>query len=171
MGVTLTKKYQAHSKFGRYHTMIWPPRTTFHWHTLVLMSIIFTTVPLTVCMRHPVFEYTLHLNVFSLNGWVSHLQKNTKHIQNLTVSCNQWPGHRELFFVDTHTFWFSHISCSYSLLLQCWEEQPEERPRFSELVVTTATLLEAVGGYLVLNDTNRKNFASDTHFMYYNWHG
>ena len=37
MGVTLTKKSQAHSKFGRYHTMIWPPRTTFHWHTLVLI--------------------------------------------------------------------------------------------------------------------------------------
>ena len=90
---------------------------------------------------------------------------------NLAVSYNQWSGHQELLFVDTHTFWFSHISCSYSLLLQCWEKQPEERPRFNELVITIATMLEAVGGYLVLNDTNRKNFASDTHFMYYNWHG
>ena len=66
----------------------------------------------------------------------------------------------------THTF--SHISCSYSLLLQCWEEQPEERPHFSELVVTIATMLEAAGGYLVLNDTNNENLAADTHLLYYN---
>ena len=163
MGVTLTKKYQAHSKFGRYHTMIWPPRTTFHWHTLVFIFHNFHNCTLN-CMHETscVWIHTTFECVFP--EWMGVTL-------NLAVSYDQWSGHQELLFVDTHTFWFSHISCSYSLLLQCWEEQPEERPRFSELVITIATMLEAVGGYLVLNDTNRKNFASDTHFMYYNWHG
>ena len=57
---------------------------------------------------------------------------------------------------------------SYSLLLHCWDEQPEKRPSFSELVVTIATMMEAVGGYLSLNVTDKINLASDTHLLYYN---
>ena len=60
------------------------------------------------------------------------------------------------------------FSYSYSLLLHCWDEQPEKRPRFSQLVVTIATMMEAVGGYLPLNDTDKINLAADTHLLYYN---
>ena len=64
---------------------------------------------------------------------------------------------------------FHHfIPYSYSLFLHCWEEQPEKRPCFSELVVTIATLLEAVGGYLSLNVTDKIKLSSDTHLLYYN---
>ena len=62
----------------------------------------------------------------------------------------------------------SLIPYSYFLLLHCWEEQPEKRPSFSELVVTIATLLEAVGGYLSLNVTDKISLAPDTHLLYYN---
>ena len=57
---------------------------------------------------------------------------------------------------------------SYSLLLHCWDEQPEKRPSFSKLVVTIATMMEAVGGYLSLNVADKTNLASDTHLLYYN---
>ena len=57
---------------------------------------------------------------------------------------------------------------SYSLLLRCWDEQPKKRPSFSELVVTIATMMEAVGGYLSLNVTDRMNVASEPHLLYYN---
>ena len=57
---------------------------------------------------------------------------------------------------------------SYSLLLHCWDEQPEKRPSFSELVVTIATMMEAVGGYLSLNVTDRMKVASEPHLLYYN---
>ena len=60
------------------------------------------------------------------------------------------------------------FTCSYSLLLHCWDEQPEKRPSFSELVVTIATMMEAVGGYLSLNVTDNINLAPDTHLLYYN---
>ena len=43
-----------------------------------------------------------------------------------------------------------------------------ERPSFSELVVTIATMMEAVCGYLSLNVTDKTNLVSDTHLLYYN---
>ena len=63
----------------------------------------------------------------------------------------------------------SYIPNSYSLLLQCWDAQPEERPDFSQLVITIASILEAVSGYLSLNIIEKKHFAPDTHFLYYNF--
>ncbi len=42
-------------------------------------------------------------------------------------------------------------TCSYSTLLSCWKELPEERPPFSELVQEMAKVLEGVAGYLDLN--------------------
>ena len=60
------------------------------------------------------------------------------------------------------------FSYSYSLLLHCWDEQPEKRPSFSELVVTIATMMEAVCGYLSLNVTDKTNVVSDTHLLYDN---
>ena len=54
------------------------------------------------------------------------------------------------------------IPYSYSLLLQCWDEQPKERPHFSELVVTLATMMEAVAGYLSFSASEKENFAADT---------
>ena len=63
----------------------------------------------------------------------------------------------------------SYIPNSYSLLLQCWDVHPEERPDFSQLVITIASMLEAVSGYLSLNIIEKKHFAPDTHFLYYNF--
>ena len=50
----------------------------------------------------------------------------------------------------------------------CWDGQPEKRPSFSELVIIIATMMEAVGGYLPLNVTDKIKLASDTHLLYYN---
>ena len=33
-------------------------------------------------------------------------------------------------------------------MLQCWKENPEERPQFSELVTSISQQLEAVAGYM-----------------------
>ena len=35
-------------------------------------------------------------------------------------------------------------------------------------MVTVATMMEAIGGYLSLNVTDRINLAPDTNFLYYN---
>ena len=61
----------------------------------------------------------------------------------------------------------SPFTCSYFLLLQCWDEQPEQRPNFSQLLVTISTMLEVIGGYLVLSATDEGNFL-DTHPFKYN---
>ena len=60
------------------------------------------------------------------------------------------------------------IPYSYSLLLHCWDGQPEKRPSFRELVVTIATMMEAIGVYLSLNVTDRISLAPDTNLLYYN---
>ena len=39
-------------------------------------------------------------------------------------------------------------SCSYTIMLECWKENPDERPTFSQLVVTISSQLEGLGGYL-----------------------
>ena len=57
------------------------------------------------------------------------------------------------------------IPYSYSLLLQCWDEQPKERPHFSQLVVTLATMMEAVAGYLSFSASEKENFAADTSLL------
>ena len=57
------------------------------------------------------------------------------------------------------------IPYSYSVLLQCWDEQPKERPHFSELVVTLATMMEAVAGYLSFSASEKENFAADTSLL------
>ena len=57
---------------------------------------------------------------------------------------------------------------SYSLLLHCWDEQPEKSPSFSELVLSITTIMEVVGGYLSLNVADKINLAPDTHLLYYN---
>ena len=62
----------------------------------------------------------------------------------------------------------SLIPYSYSLLLHCWDGQAVKRPSFSELVVTIATMMEAVGGYLSLSVTDKIELASDTHLIYCN---
>ena len=40
---------------------------------------------------------------------------------------------------------------SYGILLNCWKEEPEERPNFSKLVDTISLILEAAAGYMVLS--------------------
>ncbi len=38
----------------------------------------------------------------------------------------------------------------YKILLSCWEEDPDERPKFSELASTIAMMLEGIAGYMPL---------------------
>ena len=57
---------------------------------------------------------------------------------------------------------------SYSLLLQCWDGQPEERPDFSQLVVTLSIIMEAVAGYLIFSASDKENFALDNSLLYSN---
>ena len=42
------------------------------------------------------------------------------------------------------------LTCSYSVMQNCWESDPEKRPQFSELVTTISRILEAAAGYLEL---------------------
>ena len=61
------------------------------------------------------------------------------------------------------------IPYSYSLLLQCWDEKPKERPDFRQLVVTLATMMEAVAGYLstlqCISASEKENFVADTSLL------
>ena len=62
----------------------------------------------------------------------------------------------------------STISYSYSLLLQCWDEQPEKRPDFSQLLSTLSTLLEAVAGYVIFSASEKENLAAGMSLLYCN---
>jgi len=43
---------------------------------------------------------------------------------------------------------------SYGILLNCWKEEPKERPNFSKLVDTISLILEAAAGYMALSIQN-----------------
>ena len=55
--------------------------------------------------------------------------------------------------VDEHQRHLSPFTCSYSVMLNCWDTDPAQRPTFSELVATLSALLEASAGYLTLEMT------------------
>ena len=38
--------------------------------------------------------------------------------------------------------------CRYSLMLDCWQAQPKDRPSFSELASNLSSLLEPLADYL-----------------------
>ena len=40
---------------------------------------------------------------------------------------------------------------SYGIMLDCWKEEPKERPDFSKLVETISLTLEAAAGYMELS--------------------
>ena len=42
------------------------------------------------------------------------------------------------------------LNCSYSIMQNCWESEPEKRPQFCELVATISSVLESAAGYLEL---------------------
>ena len=51
---------------------------------------------------------------------------------------------------------FNFVICdSYAIIQECWTDKPQERPDFSELVVTISLTLEAVAGYMSLNTTSQ----------------
>lgn len=88
-------------------------------------------------------------------------------------------GKKKLYHYTYHfTFFFieecyrfsmeSSFTYSYFLLLQCWDGQPEKRPNFSQLLVTISTMLEVIGGYLVLSATDEGNSLLDKHPFKYN---
>ena len=42
------------------------------------------------------------------------------------------------------------LHCSYSVMQSCWKSEPEDRPQFSELVLTISDILESTAGYVEL---------------------
>ena len=45
----------------------------------------------------------------------------------------------------------SSWTCSYEIMKQCWDREPEQRLTFSELVTVISTSLESMSGYLQLD--------------------
>ena len=43
---------------------------------------------------------------------------------------------------------FNLLPCRYTLIVECWNESPDERPHFKDLVLKIVSLLEKVAGYL-----------------------
>lgn len=43
------------------------------------------------------------------------------------------------------------ITYRYSIILECWQEDPDERPTFSHLVSSISSQLESMAGYLDVN--------------------
>ena len=48
----------------------------------------------------------------------------------------------------TLSYYFSDLYCSHDIMMNCWNELPEKRPSFSELVKTITTALEEITDYL-----------------------
>ena len=48
----------------------------------------------------------------------------------------------------------------YDLVTQCWEESPEKRPCFEDLVKEINILLEEVAGYLEFSAFSRKGLTA-----------
>ena len=46
-------------------------------------------------------------------------------------------------------------------MLDCWKEEPKERPDFSKLVETISLILEAVAGYMDLEGIKNEQVRSD----------
>ena len=42
------------------------------------------------------------------------------------------------------------LYCRYDIMKKCWQEEPEQRPTFSELVTVISTSLEGMSVYLDL---------------------
>ena len=53
---------------------------------------------------------------------------------------NQSAKMYSLFYLD--------FAGSYAIILDCWKEEPKERPDFSKLVATVSLTLEAAAGYM-----------------------
>ena len=47
--------------------------------------------------------------------------------------------------------------CSYSVMQNCWKSEPEDRPQFSELVLTISDILESTAGYVELAMSLKSN--------------
>ena len=47
---------------------------------------------------------------------------------------------------------FHMYVCSYSMMMSCWNESPDQRPLFEELVNTITTILAPLGDYMDFSD-------------------
>ena len=134
---------------------------------LLLRPFLATNTILSVLL--PVWSLNVHMKVIAhANNWsltLAFLTRGTSEFYlgtGLGMSgCSYATG---LFLVTTLII----TPYSYSLLLQCWDGQPEERPDFSQLVVTISTIMEAVAGYLIFSASDKENFALDTSLLFSN---
>ena len=51
------------------------------------------------------------------------------------------------YTVHNH-YYASNSARRYSIMLECWKENPEDRPTFSQLVSSISSQLEGMAGYL-----------------------
>ena len=51
-------------------------------------------------------------------------------------------------FFQNNLLIFSPIYNSYTMMRQCWESVPEERPSFKTLYSNTSKIIEGIAGYL-----------------------
>ena len=42
--------------------------------------------------------------------------------------------------------------CSYCMMMSCWNESPDQRPLFEELVNTITTIITPLGDYMDFSD-------------------
>ena len=55
-----------------------------------------------------------------------------------------------------------HLLCSYTLMLECWDANPQTRPSFADMVVRLDSLLESVAEYLDISIVVTNDKDSDT---------
>ena len=56
----------------------------------------------------------------------------------------------------------THLLCSYTLMLECWDANPQTRPSFADMVVRLDSLLESVAEYLDISILVTDDKDSDT---------
>ena len=68
----------------------------------------------------------------------------------LDLGCleQQCSGHSEMNYYTIPMTFKLLIPSSYAAVTKCWEGTPDNRPNFSELVVTFSSCLEDIAGYI-----------------------
>ena len=61
-------------------------------------------------------------------------------------------GNKHFHSNELQNFLPPHTFCNrYTMMLNCWDDDPEKRPHFFQVVTTLSDMLQTVSGYLNLN--------------------